>query len=592
MSRFIRWQGLIGFVAIIALIAAFVYVFAGSLAKSALVKGSEQAFGAEVNIADVDVNFIPLAITINEMQVTDKTQPSHNVFAFSKATASVDVWQYLFGKINVEQLDVVDLSFAELRTKPGKVYQQVDAEQEQEDSLKSLLPEFDLQLPDSKTLLENSNLHTVKSAQALQVTYKEEQQKLKALKADLPSKESLKQYQAEVKALGKVKVKSLEDLQKVKADFDKIKAKFAKDKAVVDNAKEALLASKSKITQQLNDLKAAPAKDWQEIEQKYQLDNIGAEDFAHILFGEQARDYIEKFNSIYPLIEPMISGDSTNEEVIAEKSKATGRFVYFQDETPLPSFLLKRAHIKVNLPQGEFSIQANEITHQHWYRNLPSRIDISSAVKGQVAASSQFSVAKSGQFTSKGNWQVNDFAVKDSEISQSKALALTLDKGMLSGSGDYSLVDSQLGASAKLALAQAQYSGEASTKFTNIVFDTIKSLDVLEFALTAMGPVTEPELSVSSSLDKALSGAFKQQVANKLAEFKGSINAGLNDKVSQSITSNGEQAAELVDFEALLIDTDNALEQLQNSDVVKQQQEKLEDKARDKLKKKLGKLFG
>lgn len=592
MSRFIRWQGLVGFAAIIALVIAFVYLFAGNIAKSALVKGSEQAFGAEVNIADVNINFIPLAVTINDMQVTDKTQPSHNVFSFAKATASVDVWQYLFGKIIVEQLDVVDLTFAQQRTKPGKVYEKVADEQEEDDSLKSLLPEFDLQLPDSKTLLENSNLHTVKTAQALQVTYKEEQQKLKALKADLPSKESLKQYQAQVEALGEVKINSLEDLEKLKQDFDKVKAKFAKDKAVVDKAKETLLASKGKITQQLNDLKAAPAKDWQEIEQKYQLDNIGAEDFAHILFGEQARDYIDKFNSIYPLIEPMLSGDSTNEEVIVEKTKTTGRFVYFADETPLPSFLLKRANIKVNLPQGEFSIQANEITHQHWYRNLPSTIDISSAIKGQVAANSQFSLAKSGQFTSKGNWQVNNFTVKDSEISQSKALALTLDKGMLSGSGDYSLVDTQLGASANVSLGQAQYSGDASTKFTNIVLDTIKSLDVLEFALTAMGSVTDPELSVSSSLDKALSGAFKQQVANKLTEFKGSINEGLNDKVSQSINSNGEQAADLVDFEALLTDSDNALEQLQNSDVVKQQQKKLEDKAKDKLKKKLGKLFG
>ena len=74
------------------------------------------------------------------------------------------------------------------------------------------------------------------------------------------------------------------------------------------------------------------------------------------------------------------------------------------------------------------------------------------------------------------------------------------------------------------------------------------------------------------------------------------MNKGLNEKLANALKLGDSQAAELLDLEALLTDTDKALADLKNSDVVKQQQKKLEDKAKDKLKdklkNKLGDLFG
>ena len=70
------------------------------------------------------------------------------------------------------------------------------------------------------------------------------------------------------------------------------------------------------------------------------------------------------------------------------------------------------------------------------------------------------------------------------------------------------------------------------------------------------------------------------------------MNSGLNKKLAESLQLNNQQNAEFVNFEALLADTDNALEQLKNSDVVRQQKKKLQDKVKDKLKDKLSDLFG
>lgn len=292
MARFIRWQGLVAFVLLSALVAGLLYLFAESLVKSAIVSSAESAFGAEVNVADVKLGYSPLQLSVLGMQVTDKESPSKNLFSFERATAGVDVWQYLFGKIIIDKLEVSQLAFSNVRSQAGKVYlndESSDKEESLSDQAKGMLPEVDMQLPDIKALLDDSNLLTVKASNQLKDSYKIEQEKLKALKTQLPSKAKLKSYQDKVEALGKMKVSSLADIEKIKTEFDKIKTEFKADQALIKKAKQQVLDSKKILAKQINEVKTAPNKDWKQIEKTYQLDSVNTEDFAHILFGEKAR---------------------------------------------------------------------------------------------------------------------------------------------------------------------------------------------------------------------------------------------------------------------------------------------------------------
>ena len=122
MAKFIRWQGIVAFIVLSALVTGFLYFFAESLVKSGIVSSAESAFGAEVNVRDVELSYSPLQISVIGLQVTDKELPTQNVFSFEKATAGVDVWQYLFGKIIIDELEVSQLAFSSVRAKVGEVY--------------------------------------------------------------------------------------------------------------------------------------------------------------------------------------------------------------------------------------------------------------------------------------------------------------------------------------------------------------------------------------------------------------------------------------------------------------------------------------
>ena len=600
MARFIRWQGLVAFVLLSALVAGLLYLFAESLVKSAIVSSAESAFGAEVNVADVKLGYSPLELSVLGMQVTDKENPSKNLFSFERATAGVDVWQYLFGKIIIDKLEVSQLAFSSVRPQAGKVFlndESSDKEESLSDQAKAMLPEVDMQLPDIKALLDDSNLLTVKASNQLKDSYKVEQEKLKALKTQLPSKAKLKSYQDKVEALGKMKVSSLADIEKIKTEFDKIKTEFKADQALIKKAKQQVLNSKEILAQQINEVKTAPNKDWKQIEKTYQLDSVNTEDFAHILFGEKARGYVQKAQWLYEQASPLMANMKDDGTTASEdKSHAEGRFIFFKEETPLPAILVKKALFSIQLEQGEVVVTGSELTHQHWIRGKDSLININSIDNGELKLSSNFKLTQSGEFNADGEWLVNDRTLSNTELTQSKALTLSLSSGQLDGIGSFNLVNGDVEATNQFSLRQASYQGEAKSKITNLLLDTIKSLDSLTVDVGVNGEMTKPSFTIASSLNDALTGAFKQQVSGKLDEFKKKVNNGLNEKLTTALKLGDSQSAELLDLEALLTDSDKALDDLKNSDLVKQQQKKLEDKvkgkAKDKLKNKLGDLFG
>jgi len=605
MKKFIRLKGLISFVLVIALITVFVYLFAELFIKKAIEYNGGEILGAEVNVASVNLEYSPLVLTINGLQATDAEQPEFNLFSFKRASAGIDVWQYLFGKTIIEQLNVEQLTLSNKRKTVGEVYLS-SVEEEQITADESMMPAMDLQLPDVKSLLKDSDLLTVKAAEQLQKSYAQEQEKLLALKEKLPNKAKLKIYQDKIKALAKMKVKSIDDFNKVKAEFKAIKKSFKADQAIVKQAKEQLLASKALLAKQLSTLKKAPGNDWQAIEKKYQLDSVSTDDFAHILFGEQARGYYQTAESLYQRIAPLMSkrlSDESNDEVI-ENITTKGRFVYFTEDNPLPSFLIKQAKLSMTLKQGDFVIEGKEFTHQHWFRNRPSEIHFKStklAKKGNITFDSEFKLNKSGDIKGQGKWLIEQLALENiTLLDKTEALTLKLEQGELSGGGQFTFNQNEqtslIHSTNHFGLTQASYQGEAETNFAKVLLDAFKSLNKLTLDVGIKGEIKQPELLISSSINDALKGAVKKQIADKLAKFKGQVNAGLNDKLTQSLKLNKQGSAELLDFEALLTDTDKSLEQLKNSDVVKQQKKKLQDKAinkaTDKLKRKLGSLFG
>ena len=200
MSKVIRWQGLIAFVVILALILGSVVLFAGPIAKMAIERFGGNYTGAEVNVDKVDVNFAPFGVEIWQLQATDPKAPEQNMVAFEHADASVDLWPFLFGKTIVENIEVKALSFQHCPSIGWSRFIERQTNLLIGNMTEQWQDDIKANLPDPNELLAQSNLLTVQRAKALEATYQREKDLVERTKAKLPTKETLKDYQARVKA--------------------------------------------------------------------------------------------------------------------------------------------------------------------------------------------------------------------------------------------------------------------------------------------------------------------------------------------------------------------------------------------------------
>ena len=117
----IRKSGWLVFIVFFAVLLALVYLLAGPAIRIGMVYSLEKAVGSEVNINKVSLELAPLALRINQLQITDAANPTHNSISFGQARASLELWPALLGYYVIDELTVDGLQYGAKRDEPGKV---------------------------------------------------------------------------------------------------------------------------------------------------------------------------------------------------------------------------------------------------------------------------------------------------------------------------------------------------------------------------------------------------------------------------------------------------------------------------------------
>lgn len=598
MKKYLRWQGLLGLIAFLALIAGFIYIFAGWLIKTGIEQGGGWYMGAEVNVEEVNVNWSPFTLDIVEFQATDPNDPEYNAMQFKQAKAELNLWQYMLGKVIIEDIRLAELEFGAKRASVGEVYRSAeDGKGSLDETVKQVK---EVEMPDIKQLLKDSNLITVAKAEQLQQVYNTEKAQLTELKDNLPDEEKLDFYKTKVKEIQDTKIEKAEDLVKLKARLDELKKQIKADKQQIENAKNTLKNSKDNISLAVTELKQAPDQDWQAVKTKYQLDSFEAEDVAHIIFGEKGREYYNQGMDIYQMLKPFLQSDPKGEE---EAIVDLGQYIHFSEQTPQPDWLIKTGLVSVNTAQGQFSLDLSEINTQHWKRNQPSLIEVSSNQlrgDGQISGKVDFFKAKDGNLLSEGQWLLEQFQigaeqVDETALAENAKSALALAAAKLMADGNFKLNNFDLDAVIKLDLLNPVFVTDASKSWQRKIVQALNDADTIPAEIDLVGNVLLPKWHISSQVDDIIKGSVTKQVDEKVTELKAELQTKLNEKVASTLKLSDDQASQIANLDDWLNDADGMLNNLldtQVKSVVEQEKEKAKDKAKDKVKDKLKGLFG
>ncbi len=583
MTKWIRWSGLIGFIVIATLIICFWLFAAGPLTKLAIESFGSDALGAKVDVAEVRYGLNPLTLTVSGVQLTDKDKPMENIFSFDQVVANIEPFPLLLGKAIIPDVRLEGMATGTPRSNSGALVKEAkqptssdDTNASKEDVKEKQSSEPKSQtLPSADEILEREALLTESRGEALKQAYESHSQAIETAMNNLPTDQSLKEYEARLNTIMKGKFKSLDDFKQRKKALDDLKAQWKQDKQAIADAKSAVKNGQSDLKQKLADLKSAPKQDLANIKGKYTLDGAGASNVTALLFGDDAGGYATTALEYYEKVRPLLVDEETKaaKQELKEK-RLEGRFVHFPTDRPQPDFWVKTMNFTLALPKigdqtvsaGDVAVNVVDITHQQEVINRPTVLKATGQNLTEMASLTIDGVLDHRQSPGKDQFtfNVDDWQLKKVKLGLA---GLKLDRSLVDINGQALLQSGQLQLNSDAVFNQSQFSSKDRTVLAKEMVAALKTIPTFTVNAKAKGELTKPSVSISSDLDSQLSAAFDERLAQKQRDLENKLKAKLNAKLLSYAGDYESQLKQLNLTEGSLSSKSKALEQLGKSEL-------------------------
>ncbi|GAB2908673.1 TIGR03545 family protein [Rheinheimera gaetbuli] len=579
----IRKSGWLVFIVFLAALLALVYLFAGTAVRLGMVYSLEKAVGAEVNIDKVSVELAPLALRVNNLQITDAANPAHNSISFGHARAALELWPALLGYYVVNDLNIDGLQYGAQRSNAGAVYRTPGASGEKVDLAKLL----QVDLPDADELIARAKLQTPAKAEALKQLAATEQQQLKSLQQQLPNKDTLAQYQADIKALTDSKISNAADLATKAEQLQQLKTQLTAEKDKLLAVKQQLTQSKDKLQQAVTELKTASAADYSKVQQLANLSDGGLAGISQILLGDLWAERITQLQSLYLLAKPYLPDNlpqGSNDSPTQPEVVLPNRILPLPSQ-PYPNVWIKHARVNWLLGGGEGTLTLQDITAQHALINSATTFALDVKQLPQLAAfnlSGDFAILE--QMVTNLNWQLDGLNLKPMTLGKGDS-ALDLAAGLVSSGGKLNLTDNRITQQANVVLSAANFNSSGN-KYLQQLAGLLNQQQQIPLNIAATGLVSAPDVSVRSSLDKLLGDALLGEAKQKVAAYQNELQAKLYSQLQNGLAGQQDWAAMLTQQDDEVADLSGSIDSMLNAklaDVKEQAKDKLKDKLLNKL---------
>ncbi|ABC27647.1 Chromosome segregation ATPase [Hahella chejuensis KCTC 2396] len=551
--RALKFVGYIFVLLIVIVIAALFFI--DIIAKFAIEEEGTKAVKAKVEVDSVDVRFFPLGASIYGLKVTNPQAPMTNAFEAELIDANLDWEPLLKSKVIVETAALEGMRFNTARSVTGAVpgltpppSQEPSLVDQFKEDMK--LPAIDI--PDPSELLARVDLKTVSMAKEMEASLSARKKAWKERIDALPNKETLESYKQRIKALKEAK-NPLERLQAV-AKVKDLQSDAKKDLQKIRDAKSDLEKEVAQLKADLAKVKAAPQEDMKRVMELAGLNPGAWEGLAKALFGDEVAKWANNAYMWYGRLQPYING--SGEE--AQKSAPEPDTTDYSDG--LPRFLVKTLSIsgKLPIPQQDvpFSGKFNNLTDRADVWGKPAQLALQSQAQGvgkldfKGVLDHVTAVAKDSF-----SFDLTDLPVTDIVFSDKEDFPVTLSKAIAAIAGKADITDGKLAMNVDAKFLEVQLAnlleGE-SAPLKKALLNALKNISQFDVNMLASGALQDPEVKITSSLDKILSQSVKGLIDEEKKKLSGKVQAKLNEIVSEKVGGLDSELNGLVDINALL----------------------------------------
>jgi len=582
MTKWIRWSGLAGFLAVIGLIAALFILLLPFAIKSGIEFVGTKVAGAKVTVDDADVTLSPLGVRLERLQVADAREPMRNLVEFDEAVADLELAPLLVGKAISNELSVTNLQFHTQRATSGAIAKdpEEDAAGDAKPSLKEKASEA---LPSVDEVLAKETLKTPQAGEALKESWNIQSEQIDAALKKVPDSAALANYETEVKEITSGRLESVEDFRERKARLDALKKQFEKDRSAIRQARDAIQEGRSEVSDKLAQLRSAPGEDLAYLKDKYQLSGQGVSNLTGLLFGDDAANWAQEALYWYEKVQPYLESDEEDSTDIKDEKapRLAGEFVHFPTDDPWPDFLIRTARLTGPFSGGQLVISGKDITHQQIVTGRPT---VFTATGDSLERIGDLDARLTLNHTLGNSVDTLTLAVSDWAMAPLNlgVAGARLASSQVKLDAEAKVVRGELDAELDAKVSRAQFTGDGQTLFARELNAALKGINRFSVDAGVTGSLKSPDVTFGSDLDRQINSAITKRISAKQDEFEARLKSRLNSQVAEYAGDYADELQQLTEMEGSLDDKLNALKDLASQELedFKAQQER---EAREKL---------
>lgn len=527
MKKWIRWQGLLIFIAVMALVLVFWFLFVDKIVKSSIEKVGTAIVGAKVELKDADLSLIPLGLTLDTLKVTNPNEPMKNAVEFKKAVVAIDFGKLLMRKVIIDEMSLNGIQFNTDRKYSGaikKTTKSKEIEEKETEKKRLTLKLPSLEMPDVKMIIQNENLETLQAIQKLKEDIENIKAEWQKNLSSLPDKKKLESYKERIDNL-KSSSKGIGAIFGKATEAASLKKEIETDISQLKQSLNNFKSQKEDLKAKIESLKNLPEKDIARLKGKYGLSGDFAQNFTKLLFGEKVSDYLNTAVYWYKKFSPYLESgeEKVKKEEEPKKIRAKGVDVAFKEYNPMPDFLITKSSADMIIAGNILAGEIMNITSSQKILKKPLTFNFDA--KELKDAKGIKITGKIDHITSKSNdtFKANLEGVKldNLKLLDSKDIKILMEKALVSMSLDVNIKGDNLDATINANIGSVSFSGMSEKEIiSNILNEALGEIRKFNLQAKISGKTDDYKLSISSDIDNIMKTAMDKVIKNQMAEFE------------------------------------------------------------------------
>jgi uncharacterized protein (TIGR03545 family) len=536
MIKWIRWQGLVAFFAVVGVIMALWLLFVDGIVGSVIEKMGMSIVGAQVDVK-ADVKLFPLGITLTDLQVTNPDAPETNSFECRHIAFNVDSLNLLRRKVIINEMAVEGMRFDTKRKRAGKVSEKIREQQKKTVEERSSLFGLPVQAPDIKTILKNENLESIKLIESTEAEIEKKQADWQKRIDGMPNRATMEGYRARMDKIKQLPRGDVLGMAGSLADVRALRRDIEQDLDRVRGARTAFTTDISSARDILARAERAPFEDVKRLRDKYSISPEGLQNMTQLLFGDKIGSWTRSALLWYNRLQPIVERTKAQKRAavaVVKPLRARGVDVRFKEYRPLPDFLIDRTAVSAETAAGILAGTVRNITPDQQILRQPLTFALTGE-KMQAARSMAITGAlnhilperprDTAQFAMRG------FRLQNLVLSDNKNLPVALQDAFVDLDVNGLFTNALKGTfSANVNSANLKVGGEGGNLFAGAVRSALSRVTKFQLNGDISGSLQDYKLSISSDLDKVLKNAVGSVVKEQSAKLEQQLKTAIQER--------------------------------------------------------------